>query len=129
MRYLFFLFFCFLINYSRAQTGSIQIIDHAGANALVDRHIYFNKQHSELPGWRIQIFASPSMTEAKNSKAEFLQKYDEKSATIVFEAPDYKVRIGNFLNRFDANRDFQEVIINYPNAFICKDLVNISDHE
>lgn len=109
------------------QTGSITIHDHAGATELVEKHIYFNKEHSKLPGWRIQVFSTPQLSEANREKAKLLQQLDDMHATIIFEAPNYKVRVGNYRDRFDANRDLQNIMLYYPNAFICKDLVDVKD--
>lgn len=113
---------CCLIN---AQTGTILIHDNAGANALVEKHILFNKTHNQLPGWRVQIISTPQLSEAKREKGKLLQQFDDMHATIIFEAPNYKVRVGDYRNRFDANRDLQDLILYYPNAFICKDLVDV----
>jgi hypothetical protein len=110
-----------------AQTGSVNIHDHAGANELIEQHIYFNKEHSQIPGWRIQVFSSPSMSEANSQKSAVLNNLSNIKTTIVFEAPNYKVRIGNYRNRFDAYRDLQEILIYYPSAFICKDLINVKE--
>jgi hypothetical protein len=107
-----------------AQTGSVTFNDFAGADELVEQHIYFNKEHSQIPGWRIQIYSSASMNDAKNEKAKLLRSTSDLHATIVFEAPNYKVRVGDYLNRFDAYRDLQEILFEYPDAFICKDLIN-----
>ncbi|HNV99619.1 MAG TPA: hypothetical protein PKL06_09635, partial [Chitinophagales bacterium] len=49
------------------------------------------------------------------------------AATIIFEAPNYKVRVGNYTNRFDANRDLMIVKNNYSEALIVKDLIRISE--
>lgn len=108
-----------------AQSGTINIHDNAGANALVEKHIYFNKTHNQLPGWRVQIISTPQLSEAKREKVKLLQQFAEMHATIIFEAPNYKVRVGDYRNRFDANRDLQDLILYYPNAFICKDLVDV----
>ncbi len=112
---------------SFGQTGVITIKDNAGANELIQRHIYFNKEHGELPGYRIQVMATTSLITAKDTKAAFLQRYENYPASIVFEAPNYKVRIGNYINRFDANRELQDLIIEYPSAYIVKDLINIKE--
>jgi len=110
---------------SFGQTGEVNIHDHANVQRLVDQHIYFNKEHSKIPGWRIQVYSTPSMNEAKQEKVKLLRDYADAKATIVFEAPNYKIRIGNYRNRFDAYRDIQELLHNYPDAFICKDLINV----
>lgn len=110
-----------------AQTkGTITIHDEAGAGNLVKEHIDFNSEHGELPGYRIQILSTSSLAEAKNVKAQFLSTFDIK-AQIEFESPNYKVRVGNYGNRFDANSDLQEVLTFYPNAFIVKDLISIDE--
>ena len=111
---------------ARAQQGSVVIHDHAGAESLVEKHQYFNEEHNQIPGWRIQVISTPSMTEAKGEKTRVLQQFDNQ-AFIVFEAPNYKVRLGNYRNRFDAYRDLQDVLSMYPNAFICKDLINVRE--
>ncbi|MFN0275965.1 MAG: SPOR domain-containing protein [Chitinophagales bacterium] len=119
----------FLLTSSAAfsQSGTITITDNAGANDLVQKHIYFNKEHNELPGWRIQVLSTNSLLDAQNAKSAFLNEYDEMSADVIFEAPNYKLRIGNYHNRFDANRDLQLVIVDYPHAFICKDMIKINE--
>lgn len=120
---------CLLISSTTAgfcQTGNIVINDQAGANQLIEQHISFNKEHGELPGYRIQILATNSLVTAKDAKSGFLQQYDYR-ATIVFEAPNYKLRIGNYTNRFDANRELQVLLESYPNALIVKDLISITE--
>ncbi len=110
-----------------SQTGIITINDQAGATQLVEKHIYFNKEHSELPGYRIQILSSASLGDVKSAKSSFLQKFPEMKANIEYESPNYKLRIGNYTNRFDANRDLQDILLYYPNAFIAKTKIIITE--
>ncbi|MBK9455074.1 MAG: SPOR domain-containing protein [Chitinophagales bacterium] len=109
------------------QTGTVVINDQAGAGQLIEQHVLFNKEHGELPGYRIQVMATSSLVTAKEAKAGFLKQFDDYRATIVFEAPNYKLRIGNYTNRFDANRDLQLLLESYPNALIVKDLISITE--
>lgn len=109
------------------QTGTVVINDQAGAAQLIEQHVLFNKEHGELPGYRIQVMATNSLVTAKDAKAGFLKQFEDYRATIVFEAPNYKLRIGNYTNRFDANRDLQLLLESYPNALIVKDLISITE--
>ena len=118
------MFVC-LSTLSLAQT-SVQIDDQAGAAQLIERHIFFNQEHGELPGYRIQVYSGVSLSDAKDRKSAFLQSYD-MYATIIFEAPNYKVRVGNYTNRFDANRDLILVQDRYTDALIVKDLIRLSE--
>ena len=109
------------------QTGTVVINDQAGAGQLIEQHVLFNKEHGELPGYRIQVMATSSLVTAKEAKAGFLKQFDDYRATIVFEASNYKLRNGNYTNRFDANRDLQLLLESYPNALIVKDLISITE--
>jgi adenine C2-methylase RlmN of 23S rRNA A2503 and tRNA A37 len=40
------------------QTGTVVINDQAGAGQLIEQHVLFNKEHGELPGYRIQVMAT-----------------------------------------------------------------------
>jgi hypothetical protein len=114
-----------IIGSLQAQNGNITIHDEAGAGDLIEKHIMFNKDHGELPGYRIQIFAGTSLTNAKEAKSSFLKVFDIP-AVIIFEAPNYKVRVGNYTNRFEANSDLQTLTIDYPDALIVKDLITVN---
>ncbi len=127
MRTLFVIITLFCASTTFAQTGNIVVNDQAGAGELIEQHVLFNKEHGELPGYRIQILATNSLVSAKDAKSNFLKQFDGYHATIVFEAPNYKLRIGNYTNRFDANRDLQIILESFPNALIVKDLINITE--
>jgi hypothetical protein len=127
MRILIVILLLFVAAESNAQLGVVVINDHAGAGPLIEQHIAFNKELGELPGYRIQLMTTNSLVTAKDEKAKFLTQFEGYRATIVFEAPNYKLRIGNYTNRFDANRDLQLLLSDFPNALIVKDLINITD--
>lgn len=127
MRILLVILISFVATGISAQSGGVVINDYAGAGQLIEQHIAFNKELGELPGYRIQLMTTNSLVTAKDEKVKFLNQFDSYRATIVFEAPNYKLRIGNYTNRFDANRDLQMLLADFPNALIVKDLINITE--
>ena len=58
---------------------------------------------ADIEGFRVQVFATQDRRKAEGIKEELLFKLDE-NIYIIFEAPNYKVRIGNFLDRDDAEK-------------------------
>jgi hypothetical protein len=69
--------------------------------------------------WKIQIFTGNN----ENSKREFITfKKENKDfdATIVFHTPVYKVWVGNYKTRIEAERNLKEIKATYPNAFLIK---------
>ena len=67
-------------------------------------------QEEVIQGYRIQIFASSNMDEAMEMKNLAVEKCAGDSVYIVFDAPVYKVRIGDFVNRYEANLRLPEFI-------------------
>lgn len=57
-----------------------------------------------VSGFRVQVFSSMRIDEAKNSKAQVEALFPSEWFYLEYDSPAYKVRAGNFLTRFDAER-------------------------
>ena len=84
------------------------------------------KVNRKVPGYRVQLIATRSMTEAQAIRKEALLDFTEY-VYLTFDDPYYKVRIGDILTRHEAN-DLQEVAIarGYVEAWVVRTMVN--DH-
>lgn len=69
--------------------------------------------------YKIQIYNGDSET-AKKTLSEFRKEYKNYDGTIVFSAPTYKVWVGNFRSRVEAERNLAELKKKYPNAYLVK---------
>ena len=69
--------------------------------------------------YKIQIYSGDSDT-SKKTLADFRRDYKNFDGTIVFSTPSYKVWVGNFKARIDAERNLGEFKDRYPNAFLIK---------
>jgi cell division septation protein DedD len=78
---------------------------------------------SFIPGWRVQIHAFPTMASAEAAAVKARQRFTEP-VYVEYQAPMYKVRVGDFLTKDDArhmvNRAKAE---NYAQAWVVEDLV------
>ena len=73
-------------------------------------------------GFRIQLFSGSARWEAVKVKSDFLKKYkEEKSPHLVYQAPNFKIRVGDYRDRFQAQKYLEIYKIDYPSAFIVKD--------
>ena len=78
-------------------------------------------------GFRIQVFATRERANAERLVNELSVLYNEK-IYIIFEAPNYKVRIGNYIDREDAE-EVRSFLTNkgFPSAWIVRTKIDISD--
>jgi uncharacterized protein YxjI len=69
--------------------------------------------------YKIQIFSGES-EKAKKTVVLFKQEYKEIDATIIFNTPNYKVWVGNFKTRMEAERNLAEIKKKYKNVLLIK---------
>jgi hypothetical protein len=69
--------------------------------------------------FKIQIYTGTSET-AKKTLNGFKRDFKNYDGTIIFSTPSYKVWVGNFKTRIDAERNLITLKKKYPNAFLIK---------
>ena len=120
------LFFITFIAKAQTKAGKIEVIADAKVSVLVEKHLEINKTKKYIQGFRIHIFSesgSNSKTAALDVKTKFLTKYPSVGAYIVFQEPNYKIRVGDFRTRMNARGFLKDVIGEYPNAYVIKDII------
>lgn len=118
----------FLINFNSfgqsADTGKVEIIQDARIDILIEKHIALNKKQTGIPGYRVQIFfdsGNNARNKANKIRAEFLLKFKDVESYVIFQSPNYKVRVGDFRTRMEAQGFLKEISDLYPNAYTVKD--------
>ena len=110
------------------EKGHIQIIQDDKVDLLVSKHIQINQNRKSMEGYRIQIFfdsGNNSKTKAQSIYEGFKAKYPDVGAYLSFKSPNYKVSVGDFRSRLDAQRFLNDIILEYPNAWIIADMINL----
>ena len=69
--------------------------------------------------YTLQLF-SGKRENAVEAKNEYDQKNFDYKSIIEYETPNYKVWVGRFRTKFYADKAFEELKKNYPNALILK---------
>ncbi|MCX6271985.1 MAG: SPOR domain-containing protein [Bacteroidetes bacterium] len=108
--------------------GKLVIVQDERIPQLIQKHVLLNsKQNGIMDGYRVQIFfdsGNESKRKAIDSRTEFLSKYPSVPAFLTFQEPFYKVRVGNFRSRVEADGFLEKIHLEYPNAFTVKDKIN-----
>lgn len=69
--------------------------------------------------YKIQVFTGNNEL-SKKAFVDFKKEFKDFDATIVFNTPSYKVWVGNYKTRIEAERNLKLLVKKYPNAFIIK---------
>jgi hypothetical protein len=70
--------------------------------------------------YRVQLSSSRSRTEINDLKTQFSAKYPGIPVYMSFDPPTFKLRVGNFASRHDAEQFLKEIRKSYSASFIVE---------
>ena len=79
----------------------------------------YSKRVYESTFYTIQIYYG-GLKEADSVLEDFRENYQEIKSNLVFETPNYKVRIGEYKDINIASQKLEEIRRIYPSSFIIK---------
>ena len=107
------LFSCFPI---LSQNGKITV----NQSSKIDSIIKLKKElNSKVQSLRIQIF-NGDRENAELVMREYLEIFNDTSANIIYETPNYKIWVGNFYNQLEADKRLIEIRKKFRSAFIFR---------
>lgn len=78
------------------------------------------KSGKEYNGFQVQVLSTKNGEYAENMRMELISQINH-SVRVIFEAPNYKVRVGAFTNRNDAERLQEQLYtLGYHRAWIVR---------
>lgn len=112
---------------SLAHQGSITVVKDSRLDKLMDLYHDADSHNPSITGYRIQIFSEGNRAAVLKVKDDFYTQFPDKRAFVVYQAPNFKLRIGNYRSRLEAYKDLLDILKQYSNAFIVKDEIFLSD--
>jgi hypothetical protein len=113
LRILALVFFTTIISAQNTQTG----VDQPKA---IGQLLEFKKDLSAIDFFKIQIYSGSDPSQAEKKKIEFMEIFDQWPVIIAFQTPNYKVWIGNFRNRIEADRAVVKLKKDFPEPLIIQ---------
>jgi len=104
---------------SFAQDGKINVSQDPKFEQLLNEKRKINSSITVNDRYKIQIFNGDSEN-SKKTLISFKKENKNMDGTIVFSTPMYKVWVGNFKTRIEAEKNLQTLKKKYPNAFLIK---------
>lgn len=101
-------------------SGSIQ----PKLNALRQAMAATNKNIKFSQGFRVVVYSGNNREEANKVISE-VRKLTTETPELVYEQPNFRVKLGNFFTRADAFALYTQIKSNYPNAVIVNDRITI----
>jgi hypothetical protein len=107
----------FSFSFASAQKGQININQDQKIDVLLD---IYEEVIAQSKYFTIQVGFVSSNEKANNLQALVNIDFPNLSSRVDFDSPTYRVKVGKFKNKLEAERKFREVRRKYPNAMLLK---------
>ena len=72
----------------------------------------------KIRGFRVQIFSGSSRSDAYAVQAQFEADFKGFASYVTYQEPNYRVKVGDFRSRSEANSFMRELRSHYHNVFV-----------
>jgi hypothetical protein len=103
----------------KGQNASVTINEDAKIPQLLELKKSLEEENKLAVGYTIQLYYG-ELTEANSVMSNYRKSFDSWPASIEYETPNYKVWVGSFSTRLEADRARLEIKEKFPAAFILK---------
>ncbi len=93
-----------------AACDSVIIRKDTRLDVLTAKQVQLNKRaamlngNGQYKGYRIQVVSTTRRDEAFKIKTDLLTKFPDQKTYVMFQSPSFKVRMGNFIKKDDAEK-------------------------
>ena len=102
-----------------AQEGPTTVNQDPKFEQLLKEKRKINSSITVNDRYKVQIFYGDN-DKARKALSDFRREFKDIDGTIVFESPTYKVWVGNFKSRIDAEKRLVDMRKKYPYALLIK---------
>lgn len=123
---LFLVLICLLSISCVAQNGVLILNQDPRIDILMMKQRQIHENDSTIDGFRVQIFmelGNDALRHADSVRVQFVENYPDVPAYLIFGQPYYRLRVGDFRTRLEAENFYQQVKKEYKNAFVTADRI------
>ena len=130
MKYLIFILVVCFVSVAAKAGDTIIVHKDARVDLLTEKQAAINKVTSKMTadglfkGYRLQVLNTRSRDDAFKLKTSLLENFPDEKVYVLYQSPYFKVRIGNFVKRSDAE-DFKKQLNLYSSspAYVVDDVI------
>ena len=130
-----FLFFCLLMAglpaLAQTDSGSVVVHKDPRIDLLIIKQIEINEYTTRnarrtAPGYRILVINTNDRAKASEAKARIYQQFRELPAYLMYQSPFYKLKVGNFREREEAEQYLVDIQRLFPSGvYIVRDVIEV----
>lgn len=124
---------CFLCTHTFAQSDTAGIFVHKDSriDLLVKKQIEINEATTRgarrfAPGYRILVLNTNNREKVLEAKTKIYKRYPNLKTYMMWQAPFFKLKVGNFREQAEANSLLPELKKIFPTGvYVLKDMIEV----
>lgn len=115
----------------KVDSGLVTVHTDPRLALLVKKQVQINEETTRnsrrvMPGFRIQILNSTDRSSALDAKTKVYKLYPELKAYLQYQSPYFRLKVGNFKTRQDAEEYLTNLARDFANnVFIVRDTIEV----
>lgn len=124
-------FFMALQSFAQKDSGQVAVYKDPRIQLLIKKQAQINEETTRnsrrtMPGFRIQLINSTDRNSALAAKTRVYQLYPEVKAYLQYQSPYYRLKVGNFKTRQEAEDFLRGLTSEFSNnIFILRDTIEV----
>src|ERR1700743_47835 len=116
---------------AQADTNTVVVTKDPRIDQLVHKQIEINEETTResrriMPGFRIQVINSPDRSKVYAAKAKVYQEFPDLKPYLLYQAPNYKLKVGNFKTKEEAEEMQKQLGRLFPSGlYIIRDVIGV----
>lgn len=121
----------FAQTFPAVDSGTVVVRKDPRIDMLIRKQIEINEETTResrrnIPGFRIQVINSPDRNKVFAAKTKIYQQFPDLKPYLMYQAPNYKLKVGNFRTQEEAE-DFQKQLVRlFPSGlYVVRDTIEV----
>ncbi len=116
---------------AQSDSGSVVVHKDPRIDLLINKQIEINEYTTRnarrtAPGYRILVINTNDRSKASEAKARIYQQFRELPAYLMYQSPFYKLKVGNFREREEAEQYLADIQRFFPSGvYIVRDVIEV----
>jgi SPOR domain len=118
-------------SFAQSDTNNVVVHKDPRIDLLVKKQIEINEittrnNRRSAQGFRIQVISTNNRTKAMEAKTKIYQRFPELKAYLMYQSPFFKLKVGNFVEREEAENYLQDILQIFPTGvYVVRDVVEV----
>ncbi len=119
-------------SFVQTDTGSIAVHKDPRIDLLINKQIEINEittrsSRRNVQGFRIMVMSTNDRGKAVDAKTTLYHKFPELRSYLMYQAPFFKLKIGNFREREEAENYLNDIKRIFPSGiYVIRDVIEVN---